>query len=164
MTQRQTQRRFGLLQHHFSQQETTPVPAISPSSILPDNVTTQTDTEYTGPATLGITRRKAIPTHLDLTTYQPISPMPDLLTDQPIHLIPDPLADRSLHLIPDPLADHPLPAELAQLLHQAIPMTPDIAPDQGMSTAAHAKKPRILRIVAVVIVLAVPLALYLILR
>ncbi len=152
MAQRQTQHRFGLLQHHFSQQETIPVPAVSPSSILPDNVTTQTDIEYTGSSILSITRGRPIPTHLDLTTYQPIP------------TIHDPMLDQAMRLIHDILPDQPIPTEPDPMLDQAMPIVSDIKPDQVMSTIAHTKKSRILRIVAVAIVLALALALYLIWR
>src|SRR5256885_2073781 len=89
MAQRQAQGRFSLLQHHFSQQETIPVPAVSPPDILPDNLTPQIGTEYTGPVLLDITQRRAIPTHFDLTTYQPIPTTPDPMLDQTMPIISD---------------------------------------------------------------------------
>ena len=154
MAQRQTQHRFGLLQHHFSQQETVPVPTVSPSNILPDNVTTQTDTdtEYTGSSILSMTRGRPIPTHLDLTTYQPIPTIHDPMQDQSMRLVHDILQDQSIPTEPDPMQD------------QSMSIMSDIEPDQVMPKNAHTKKSRILRIVAVAIVLALALALYLIWR
>jgi competence protein ComEA len=140
MTQRQTQRKFGLLQRHFSQQETIPVLAISPSSILPDNVIPQAGTEHTGPTTLGLARHRAMPTNLDLTTYQ---------------MVPT---------TPYPLLDQAMPTTSYPLLDQAMSITPDIDSDEEMPIAVYPKKSWVLRVVAVMIILALPLALYLIWR
>jgi len=140
MTQHKTQRKFSLLQRHFSQQDTIPVLAINPSSILPDNVIPQTGTEPTGLTTFGLARHRAMPTNLDLTTHQMVPTTPYSLLNQEV-----------------PITSYPL-------LDQKTSIKPDIEPDQEMLIAAHPKKSWVLRVVAIMIILAVPLALYLIWR
>ncbi len=152
MAQRQTQYRLGLLQYHFSQQETIPILAISPPSLLPNDVITQKDTAYMGPDPRSQVHHRTIPNDLDLTIYQAVPTMPDLLSDQAIPTTPYPILDQVIPATPYPMQD------------QIIPIMPDIEPDQGMLIAAHTKKTRILRMVAGAFVLVVALAFYFIWR
>jgi len=152
MAQRQRQYRLGLLQYHFSQQETIPILAISPPSLLPNDATTQKDTVYTGPDPRSQAYHRTIPNNLDLTIYQAVPTIPDLLSDQAIPTTPYPMQDQSILATPYPMQD------------QIMPIMSDIEPDQEMLIAAHTKKTRILRIAAGAFVLVVALALYFIWR
>lgn len=136
MAQRQTQRRFGLLQYHFSQQETIPVSSISSSSILSGKVNLQMSARHTGSDAVCLGLYGARPSNLDLTTYQPI-------------------VTRTAY----PMLDQASPATLYPMLDQAVH---DKESDQVVPLVAHTKKSFLLRAVTIMAILALPIILYLI--
>lgn len=138
MTQRQTQRRLGLLQRHFSQQETIQVPAIGSSSILSDKIITKTYPKYIGSDTFDRAQDSTTSYNVDLTTCLPIVTRPD------------------------PMSDQASPATSYPLLDQAVSTMHDIELDQGVAIAAHAKNSHVLLGIAVIISLPLFIAIYLI--
>jgi len=164
MTQPQTQYKLGLLQYHFSQQETIPIPAISPPSLLPNDAITQKDTAYTGPDPRSQAHHRIMPNNLDLTIYQAVPTMPDLLSDQAIPTTPYPILDQAIPAASYPILDQAIPATLYPMQDKIMPILPAVELDQEMLIAAHTKKTRILRMVAGAFVLVVALAFYFIWR
>lgn len=138
MEQHQTQRTLGLLQLYFSQQETNPVPAIGSPSILPDKVTPRPSTRPGGSDIFGPMQYRAIPDSLDLTTYQPIVTKPF------------------------PLSDQTSPTVAYPMLDQIEPIVHDIDSDQVLPLDRHTKRTRLLRIAAIITILILPIAFYLI--
>lgn len=138
MVQHQNQRKFGLLQHHFSQQDTISVPAISSSSILPNKITPQTHTRQTDSHLFDLAQCPIRSQHVELTTYQPV------LTR------------------PYPKSDQASPTMSYLMLDQAVPMMEEIELDQAVPIATHIKKSLLLRVVVIVIILALLVGLYLI--
>jgi competence protein ComEA len=153
MAERQTQYKLGLLQYYCSQQDTIPNPAIQLSKILPSIGIPQTDDQYTKLDTRGRERYRAVPTDVDMTTYHPA-----------ISTTFRPIIDQAIPTTPYPIVDQTMPTISYPMLDQEMPIMPDIEPDQGMAIDAHAKKIRIVRLVAIAVVLISALAFYLIWR
>lgn len=148
MAQRQTQRRFGLLQYHFSQQETIPVSSISSSSILSGKVNLRMSARHTGSDAVGLGLYGARPSNLDLTTYQPI-----------VTRTSYPMSDQASPTMSYPMLDQASPATSYPMLDQAVH---DNESDQAVPLAVHTKKSFLLRAVTIMAILALPVILYLI--
>ena len=152
MAERRMQYKLGLLQYYCSQQDTIPNPAIQLSKILPSKVIPQTGTQYTEPDARGRERFRAVPSDIDMTTYHPaISTTFSSILEQAIPTTPYPL-------------DQVMPTISYPMLDQAMPPMSDAELDQGMAVDAHVKRTRIMRLVAIAVVLISGLAFYLIWR
>jgi competence protein ComEA len=165
MAERQKQYKLGLLQYHCSQQETTPSAAIRLSNILPRNVIPQTGALYTGPDARSREFYRAVPSHLDVTTYQAaVLTMPYPMLDQAILTTPYPTPDQAISTTSYPMPDQAISTKPYSMLNHEMPIMPDTELDQGTTIDAHAKKTRIVRLVAIAVVLISALAFYLIWR
>jgi competence protein ComEA len=150
MVQHQNQRKFGLLQHHFSQQDTISVPAISSSSILPNKITPQTHTRQTDSHLFDLAQCPIRSQHVELTTYQPVLTRPYPKSDQ---------ASPTMSYL---MLDQAVPMMEERELDQAVPMMEERELDQAVPIATHIKKSLLLRVVVIVIILALLVGLYLI--
>jgi competence protein ComEA len=178
MSQRQTEYGLGLLQYHFSQQETSPHPVISPASMLPVNVAMQADVRYAGPDThdlaLRRTRPRARPIEPDLTIHHAIPTTPYPMRDQATPIMPYSMLDQEMPTMSYPVRDQATPIMPYSMLNQAIPimsypmlereipMLPALEEDQLVPTAT--KRIRVLRMAAIAVVLLSVLAFYFIWR